>query len=224
MRRKHHSYAGDERGFTLVELMVGMVVSMVVVLGMVGVYKTVSRNASEVSLGTKIDSQIFAAMLSVDRILQGAGFGVQNGPPDFPNAYGEVFVGYKEDLSEYEFDSADNAKSIVWTAVGGGCNALISDESGLRYFGPAGYSCTNLSMPGGSVPSISLVQRSAAVGFQDIGVFEFSVRNESCRPFAIDAATVVEGSYIVEISATVFAGDPSAGNLLRNEVCMINYK
>lgn len=201
-----------------------MIVSMIVVLGMVGVYQTVSRNASEVSLGTKIDSQIFSGMLTVDRILQGAGFGVPNGPPDFPNAYGEVFLAYMEDLSTYGLGSTSAARSIVWLAVGGGCNALVSDASGLRYFGPDGYSCSNLSMPGVGVPSTSLVQRLSAVGFENVGVFEFRVRNEPCSPFAIDAPTVVEGSYIIEILATVFGGDRAAGNVVRNQVCLINYK
>ncbi|WEN42613.1 hypothetical protein CKCBHOJB_02212 [Thauera sp. GDN1] len=224
MNKKKNASGQYGKGFTLVELMVGMVVSMVVVLGMVGVYQTVSRNASEVSLGTKIDSQIFSGMLTVDRILQGAGFGVLNGPPDFPNAYGAVFVAYTEDLSEYVLGSTAAARSIVWSAVGGGCNALVSDASGLRYFGPDGYSCSNLSMPGVGVPSTSLVQRLSAVGFENVGVFEFRVRNEPCSPFAIDAPTVVEGSYIIEILATVFGGDRAAGNVVRNQVCLINYK
>ena len=111
---------GSIRGFTLVELMVGILVSMVVVLGMVGVYRTVARNAAEVAIGTKIDSQVFSAMLAVDRILQGAGFGL---PVGVTPSLGSTF--------------SVTSDSVIWFVDSDHayCNALISDNNGLRWFG-----------------------------------------------------------------------------------------
>lgn len=201
-------------GFTLVELMVGILVSMIVVLGMVGVYRTVARNAAEVAIGTKIDNQVFSAMLAVDRILQGAGFGL---PEDPAASLGSKFS-VDEDSVIWFVDSARTY-----------CNALISDSDGLRWFGPTatdpGYSCAGLSLPSVGDAAITLVQTSTVDAMEGTGEFTFSVDGVSppCSPFGVEG-TATGGGYVVTVNATVFAGNVSASNEIQNTVCMFNFK
>lgn len=211
------------RGFTLVELMIGMIVSMIIVLGMVGIYRSVAHNAAEVSLGTKIDNQVFTGMLAVDRILQGAGFGL---PP--------------EAIAPLNNQFAVTANSVIWYAVSFAdplhsykkyCNALISDGDGLYYYGPLngfpGYVCNTLAPPSAIQP-INLVQLPDVDAMKLVGKFKFEVSNAStpCFPLGV-AGTSQGGAYLLTVTATVFAAsDLGSGSArdVKNTVCMFNFK
>lgn len=67
---------GAQRGFTLISLMVGTVVSMVGILALMFLYKDMVQTSVTALSNAKQDGQIASAQLTMQKELQTAGFGV----------------------------------------------------------------------------------------------------------------------------------------------------
>ena len=72
-----------QSGVTLVELMVGLVVSMIVVLAMLAVYKTTAKVSADAGQGATTDRQRLSGFFAAQKILLGAGYGIDT--PSFGN-------------------------------------------------------------------------------------------------------------------------------------------
>lgn len=66
----------NQRGITLISLMIGLVISMIAVLGMTSLFKTVIKNSVNASKDARITSERAAAFLIADMYLHDAGFGI----------------------------------------------------------------------------------------------------------------------------------------------------
>lgn len=65
----------NQRGITLISLMIGLVISMIAVLGMTSLFRTVIKNNVKASNDARITSERAAAFLIADMHLHDAGFG-----------------------------------------------------------------------------------------------------------------------------------------------------
>lgn len=65
-----------QSGVTLIELMIGLTVSMVVVLGMLSVFKTATLATATAGTDATTDRQRLAGLFGAQKMLQGAGFGI----------------------------------------------------------------------------------------------------------------------------------------------------
>lgn len=66
----------NQRGITLISLMIGLVISMIAVLGMTALFRTVIKNNVKASNDARITSDRAAAFLIADMHLHDAGFGI----------------------------------------------------------------------------------------------------------------------------------------------------
>ncbi|MTD33620.1 prepilin-type N-terminal cleavage/methylation domain-containing protein [Paludibacterium denitrificans] len=101
-------------GFTLIELMVGMVVGLLVVLTMLTLYRTAAKSSSEAGYGAIMDGQIGGGIIMVDRLLQNAGYGYASGTA----LYGSAIQVYQAS-STVSTGVAGNA--IVWKSSSSTC-------------------------------------------------------------------------------------------------------
>ena len=70
------SYPTQQRGVSLISLMIGLVISMLGILAMLAVYKTTVKQAAFAGQGATTDGQRMAALFSAQTLLQEAGYGV----------------------------------------------------------------------------------------------------------------------------------------------------
>ena len=67
-----------KNGFTLVELMVGLVIGMLCMIMMLMLFKQVSHISLQSSQDAEYDAQLQTSMLIVQKLIQNAGYGSEN--------------------------------------------------------------------------------------------------------------------------------------------------
>lgn len=67
----------SQRGMTLISLMIGLTISMIVILGLLAVYKTTIGVTVRAGHGASTDGQRLSALLSSQTLLVEAGFGIE---------------------------------------------------------------------------------------------------------------------------------------------------
>lgn len=70
------TFTCKQRGMTLISLMIGLVISMLAILGSLSLYKTLISVATDSKLDAQHDGQLAAAMLTVQMEIQNAGYGI----------------------------------------------------------------------------------------------------------------------------------------------------
>lgn len=108
------------RGFSLINLMIGLLISSISMLAMLGLYKNMVQHSASSLSNARQDGQQALGLLTAQLELQGAGFGIKN--PDieteliiFRNARFEnnIITGGKITLST-ETSSVDKPFAILW--------------------------------------------------------------------------------------------------------------
>lgn len=69
---------GRQRGATLISLMVGLTISMMVVAGMMLLYRNAVQASSVARQGAQADDRLTGSLLAADQFLQEAGFGIES--------------------------------------------------------------------------------------------------------------------------------------------------
>ncbi len=73
----HRPWPGPRaRGFTLVSLLVGLMLSMLVTLGMLGMFKVTARDTAAARRDASHDDQLVSGVMRVQTSVQDAGFGI----------------------------------------------------------------------------------------------------------------------------------------------------
>lgn len=207
-------------GVSLVELMVGLVLSLIVLLGMISTFTTLGRSTIEAKLGALNDSKVTTALLTVDRLLQGVGFGLY-----FPtSSYGtsiQVFDG----ISPKNVGEKGNV--LVWKVGVSKCSALIGGKK-LEYLDS--YTCSSvLNVPSTTGIPVFTVGAISLPNAPNSGLFSFEISelanpSLSCKPFGI-AGSNEGGKYIAIVTAGLYSGsDIYNQNYLKNETCLFNIK
>jgi prepilin-type N-terminal cleavage/methylation domain-containing protein len=208
-------------GFTLIELMVGMVVGLIVVMTMLSLYKTASKSTAEAGYGAVMDGQIAGGIIMADRLLQSAGYGYASGN----NAYGSTVQVY---LASSAVSTGTAGNAIVWKSASSTCQALLASGNSLTFYGPAssGYSCSSgLALPAGNNASqgiitgvpVSLPNAPAA------GSTTIVVSKTTCTPFgtgtAASSSVIASGGYVATLTIQGYAASAS----IQNQTCLTNF-
>ncbi|WP_168400343.1 PulJ/GspJ family protein [Acinetobacter indicus] len=234
-----HSLKLSQRGFTLIEILIALTLSIIIILAMLRAFVTTGKVTAEASLGAQSDSSMMLGLIATDRILQGIGFG------DTPN-YGTSFKAYKfigadsSDTYNVTTNSSDNAEYLVWAVGANKCQALRNASNGLLLYGKgAGYSCTDLSKPDLDDDSVSverLIQINDAVqniqfeaskaAGNKIGAMTIKVIQNNCWPFGIvNDADLDPGKYQIIITTNTYAASTeTATQKIENTTCLFNFK
>lgn len=208
-------------GFTLIELMIGMVVGLIVVITMLSLYKTASKSTAEAGYGAIMDGQIGGGVVMADRLLQSAGYGFASGT----SSYGSSLQVY---LASAAVSVGATGNAIVWKSASTSCQALVASGNNLTFYGPAssGYSCSSgLALPGSSAASQSIITaipvslpNAPAAGSSTI-----VVSNTTCSPFgtgtAASSTLVASGGYVATLSIQGYAASAS----IQNQTCLTNF-
>lgn len=72
------SYPTQQRGVSLISLMIGVAISMLGILAMMGVYQITVKKAALAGQGAATDGQRMAALFSAETLLQEAGYGLDS--------------------------------------------------------------------------------------------------------------------------------------------------
>ena len=231
-----HSLKLSQRGFTLIEILIALTLSIIIILAMLRAFVTTGKVTAEASLGAQSDSSMMLGLIATDRILQGIGFGDTS-------SYGTNLKAYKleengSDTYNVTASSTDNAEYLVWKVATNKCQALRNASNGLLLYGKGtGYDCTNLSKPNVTTDPVErLIQINDAVqniqfeaskaAGNKIGAMTIKVIQKDCWPFGIvNDADLDPGKYqIIIITNTYAASTETATQKIENTTCLFNFK
>ncbi|WP_204377431.1 PilW family protein [Aquitalea magnusonii] len=208
-------------GFTLIELMVGMVVGLIVVMTMLSLYKTASKSTAEAGYGAIMDGQIAGGIIMADRLLQSAGYGYASGS----NAYGSTLQVY---LASSTVSTGTAGNALVWKSGATTCQALVANGNNLIFYGPAssGYTCSSgLALPASSNASQGIIT-SVPVTLPNApaaGSATIVISNAICTPFgtgtAVSSAVIASGGYVATLTIQGYAASAS----IQNQTCLTNF-
>lgn len=195
-----------QSGLSLVSLMVGLVISMLVVLTTLSIYRATIRTTVDASQGAHVSGQFSSGLLAAQMKLQGAGFGIID--PDSPR---DITV------------AASGA--LVWRdAINGAerCHALVFSEQRLRLLSSTS-TCTdaNTALEAATWNETQLV--SEATG-DNRSAFTATVIERECSPFGVTKNSA--GRLLVELQATALKADGSADPdrpMRTATVCLSNF-
>ncbi|QLB59747.1 prepilin-type N-terminal cleavage/methylation domain-containing protein [Acinetobacter indicus] len=226
----------SQRGFTLIEILIALTLSIIIILAMLRAFVTTGKVTAEASLGAQSDSSMMLGLIATDRILQGIGFGDTS-------SYGTNFKAYKfeengSDTYNVTASSTDNAEYLVWKVATDKCQALRNASNGLLLYGKGtGYDCTNLSKPNVTTDPVErLIQISDAVqniqfeaskaAGNKIGAMTIKVIQKDCWPFGIvNDADLDPGKYQIIITTNTYAASTeTATQKIENTTCLFNFK
>lgn len=158
----------NQRGVSLLSLLIGLVISMIAVLGVTSLFRTVIKNNTEASQNARVTAERAAAMLIADMHLADAGFGLE----------GSLSVNLlllQGAQIDGEADGSVKVTGTEVTSVSGEGNALIWRfvDSELTSDGPDldSKACAGLYASG---DGISYLSRSSECKNFDVASFEES--------------------------------------------------
>ncbi|WP_435337065.1 PulJ/GspJ family protein [Acinetobacter sp. LH3_13] len=231
-----HSLKLSQRGFTLIEILIALTLSIIIILAMLRAFVTTGKVTAEASLGAQSDSSMMLGLIATDRILQGIGFGDTS-------SYGTNLKAYKleengSDTYNVTASSTDNAEYLVWKVATDKCQALRNVSNGLLLYGKGtGYDCTNLSKPNVTTDPVErLIQINDAVqniqfeaskaAGNKIGAMTIKVIQKDCWPFGIvNDADLDPGKYQIIITTNTYAASTeTAAQKIENTTCLFNFK
>ncbi|SDS65057.1 hypothetical protein SAMN05216198_2434 [Halopseudomonas litoralis] len=217
-----------QRGISLISLMVGLLVSLLAVMGMMALYRTVMHTTAESGAYARLSSERSAALLGAHAYLQEAGFGMEGAAP------GADLIVCTSNTSQGQLRGSDCAPSgrgnlLLWRLLGVDENAgvqcaglLITAAGALEHLQPQ--SCAG-GLPSGAW---SVTQRQALFTPEPTtaGFVALELVEESCQTFGVDLG--VPGAALVRLQAQhPVAADPDTGTEsvpVYSSTCLVNFK
>lgn len=226
-----------QSGFSLVELMVSLVISLVAILSILSLFQGLSRNSTETKFGARLDGQVQLGLLTAHKLLEGAGFDANSwSTPNYGNDLllvqdasvnsedGTVSGTPVTTLSSATTitNTAGTASSwaLVWRAngtlmglyspTGGGLHTLTSTDANLGWTNGNTWTLGNTVIP---------APPANAANLQASGRVSITVTPTACQPAGLQLGTLAGGNVVVTLTATGYA----AGAAQSSTTCLINY-
>lgn len=210
-----------QRGISLISLMVGLLVSLVAVMGMMALYRTVMHTTTESAAYARMSGDRSAALLAAHGYLQGAGFGVED-------AVLGVDVGICSpadaggQLRGTDCVPDGQGRLLLWRLSDGvmRCAGLhITSAGGLEYLQPQ--NCSGLSAAGWSAAQRQslFTPGPTAAGFVALEWVE-----EPCQALGVGSEGAVRVRLVAEHPV---AADPQAGSEsvpIYSSTCLVNFR
>jgi len=207
--------------------MVGLLLSMVVALAMLSMYKVSARYGGQAGQDAAADAQLTAALLRAGLAVQDAGYGIASASlgTQLVVLSGAALTGRTLSGSTVATGSSGNA--VLWamnttgTAQCAGLlfNAANGGGGGLFFLGPVACSAGSVSgWSGLSWTSTRWADRpanQAAAAYNQTAI-SFSVASTVCKPFGVTASS---GNVVWTLSSTNRSGAP-----LTEQQCLFNFK
>lgn len=193
--------------------MVGLVISMIVILGMLAVYKTTIHIAVGSGQDAKHDGELASGLLAAQMQLQGAGFRITNA------SYGthlQVLSGASlstdgGSLTGANVNAGTNGNAVVWASVAldgsTRCGALLPAGSGagLAYSSASCSDAAGWSVATWTAPSVLVAK----------GDIQVTAQTSPCKPFGIEKG---DGG-----AQVTFSTHNSNAAITTSSVCLANF-
>ena len=221
----------DQHGATLINLMVGVLISMIALLATLQGFKNVTLNASKSMDDASSYDQLLSSSLSASISLQEAGYGITSPALGaqivlIPNA---TLISGK--LSSVSLPNPPSLNAIVWQFIDADniqkCAGFYAGLAGGLVRLPA-IACTgdaSAAWPALQWPTaVELVPQKSVNrsinGSRTNLTFNFKTETADCKPFG---QTQTTGNVVVSISATS-TDDANASNTVTTKQCLVNFQ
>jgi Tfp pilus assembly protein PilX len=211
----------QQNGISLISLMIGLLVSLLAVMGMMALYRTVMHTTTESAAYARLSGDRSAALLAAHSYLQEAGFGVEDAA--LGTDLGLCTPAESAGVLRGGSCAADGRGNLLlWRVTDGAmrCAGLhVTSDGGLVYLQPQ--TCTGLSAAGwpSSQRQALFTPGSTAGGFVALELTE-----EPCQALGVAG----EGAVRARLeSAHPVAADPGAGNAsvpIYSTICLLNFR
>jgi len=201
-----------------------MLVSAIVLVAMLMIYRNTIQNVAPSSEGARVDGEIVSGLLAAHVMLHDAGFGIGgdgNGPE-----YGthlRVLSGATLSNGSINGSVADEGNAVIWTKQINGddfCEGLFADgEGGLWRVSSSSTSCTDISSGIDGTASPLIQPSRHPDGGVDAITFTYSPLSagDACRPLGI-------GAGIAGIAAITITVENSTGHDIGSTTCLANFQ
>eukprot|EP01093_Parvamoeba_rugata_P005071 TRINITY_DN172_c0_g1_i5.p1 TRINITY_DN172_c0_g1~~TRINITY_DN172_c0_g1_i5.p1 ORF type:complete len:203 (+),score=25.46 TRINITY_DN172_c0_g1_i5:1302-1910(+) len=197
----------SQRGVTLISLLVGLIVSSIVLVGMMMIFRNTIQTAVPASESSRSDGERVSALLSVHMMIQDSGFGIEDA------VYGshlQVLNNNIAVLLDQPQGSKATGDTLVWLSNKTGslqCNGLQADSKG----GLWRVSCD--SAMGNITPTSRLILPSQYAA-DTVDPISITVNRKSCWPFGIGVA----GHILITLNV-----QNSTEHYIDSSTCAVNY-
>lgn len=136
-----------QRGFSLVSMMVGLVISLLAILGMMNLYAVIGKLAAESGRFAQMTGDRSAAVLAAAQAMHAAGYGIPNAAADDHLRLCANLTAVNGDLSG-DCATGNPGNALLWRTDGSLCEGLYITQGGdLELLEPtncgtSGFSCT----------------------------------------------------------------------------------
>lgn len=223
------------KGFSLVELLITLVISLVAILSMLSLYQGIGRNNAEAKQGARLDGQIQIALLTAHKHLQGAGFTVNGDQASSYSSDLQLISGAELNKDNKKVSSNSTMINIAQDSTGSirssttGWALLWRSRTSLAgLYAPKGGGLYSLSGTGTTLswaddiwtidsPLIKLPEPVPA-SFEDAGKVHVQLNRTTCHPLGNQIAGLPGGAYSVTLAVTGYA----AAATRTSSTCLIN--
>lgn len=204
-----------QNGFTLVELMVGLVIGMLCMIMMLMMFKQISHISLQSSQDAEYDAQLQTSMLIVQKLMQNAGYGSGQAKDIGTGTYltrPALFWRYVADV---------DATPLEYHCQG--VSEQISTENNQkvhRLIVLKKDNCGNIT----AFNSVAWDEQQTIIAIRnqsDSALFQYAISASDCRPFGIDKNNV--GIREVTLTAPRQYLSGAAANI-QTKVCLNNIK
>ncbi|TBW58457.1 hypothetical protein EZI54_03485 [Marinobacter halodurans] len=225
----------QQQGFSLVELMVTLLISLVAIISILSLFQGITRNSVEVKVGASLDGDVQLGLLTAHKLLQGAGFSA---------AANASSPGYGPDLRlilKAALDKKGGAlggKPVAGASLGAAVEAgtgwaLLwrSDGTLEGLYAPATGGLFTLTSTGSATPltgsnnnwqigtTLIAPPQVDSANLANSGRVGVTVARSDCQPPGLATAPVNTGRFTVTLAANGYA----AGAAQVSTTCLINF-
>jgi len=211
-----------QQGISLISLMIGLLLSMLVVLAMLSVYKSTLRVTVDAGQGAQLSGQLSTGLLAAQKKLQGAGFLIDSA------SYGnEIVVLSDTTLSNNRLSGTvqsslpGSGNAVVWREQNT-CYGLVFTNQ-ILYFLSTTNACSNASTAATSVAWTSTFKLVGSAGGDNRIAIEMVATAGDCKPFGVTdsagALTIGLTANYLDSSGSLDTSRPS----MPSTVCLPNF-
>lgn len=216
--------ARAQRGVSLISLMIGLLISLIAVMGMMALYRTVVHTTADSGSFARMTGDRSAAVLTAHMHLQEAGFGIDDATLGRDLAFCSASLAQGQ-LTLGACSAARQGKLLVWrsrTPAQTCAGLYITPEGDLQYLQPR--VCTGTALAG-SWPE----QERARLYTKNLegAVFDsMTLVQEACQAMGVTGAGAVRVSLLAHhpIAEQYEAGDPASFLPVNSSSCLVNFQ
>ncbi|QIB49629.1 PilW family protein [Pseudomonas sp. OIL-1] len=213
-----------QRGVSLISLMIGLLISLIAVVGMMALYRTVVHTTAESGSYARMTGDRSAAVLTAHVHLQEAGFGIDEARlgADLAFCSGNLAQGL---LTIGTCSASRRGTLLLWRtqSTGERCAGLYMAPTGdLQYLKPQ--PCAGAALGGAwqQQDRVRLYTKSL-----DGAVFDsMELREESCQALGVAGAGALKVNLVAHhpVAEQYDAADPDTFVLINSSTCLINFQ